>query len=359
MPFGATYVTADYVATRPYVRPGPRIRLSDAYFRDGERWVTIFHPRNLRHWRALSRLYLAVRDFRVRLNRMRAALPNVCQAELLAQDPLLRHWTEVPAVDFLRTNGLEAINEIFTAPIVNSTVFVPPQHVNTFYYLATLQPMVVPTYYADLSQTVHRLTHGYERRIVRDRVVSLEDTQGGFRVGTEQGEYQARNVVIATPTRNTATYCPEFGPDADDTMRNVAYCTLHVVGQRRAPYRPGKMLFLRPEEPATVLFAWPGTNVDVLYARALSPDLRKYYEHYRIVGRVAWKTAVLLSGSRWRPLEPRPGLFTIGDHNLCGLEDSFLTGVFAANRIAAEKSHKMIQVPAWIHGVARQVGVEP
>lgn len=51
---------------------------------------------------------------------------------------------------------------------------------------------------------------------------------------------------------------------------------------------------------------------------------------------VYWKTAVQLSGNRWRPLQPRPHLFTIGDHNVVGLEDTYLTGLFAANRILSQ-----------------------
>ena len=65
----------------------------------------------------------------------------------------------------------------------------------------------------------------------------------------------------------------------------------------------------------------------------MDPDLSAYYEHHEIVGRVGWKTAVQLATSGWRPLAPRPGLFTIGDYNICGLEDSYITGLFAANRI--------------------------
>ena len=43
--------------------------------------------------------------------------------------------------------------------------------------------------------------------------------------------------------------------------------------------------------------------------------------------------AIQLSQREWRPLQPRRNLFTIGDYNVCGLEDSYLTGLFAANKI--------------------------
>jgi hypothetical protein len=356
-PFGTTYVTADYTATRPYVPPGPRVRRRDLHFPDADRLVTLLHPRTFRHRRALGRLLLAVADFRLRLNRLRAAAPFVCQAELLRRDPVLARHAAEPAAEYIRANGLGAVDEVYAGPVVHSTVFAPPERLNTFYYLACLQPVLVPTYLADLTGAVDRLTRGYADRVISDRVVSLEERRGGFAVRATACEFAARNVVVATPARNTAAFCPELGCAPGDGMRDVAFSTLHVAGRRRPEYRPGKTVFLRPGEPATVLFPWPGSGLDVLFSPTPDPDLSRYYEGWRVVGRAAWKTAVLLSGAAWRPLEARPGLFAVGDHNVCGLEDSFLTGLFAANRILAGRSHEAERVAAGVHRVAGQVCV--
>jgi hypothetical protein len=134
-------------------------------------------------------------------------------------------------------------------------------------------------------------------------------------------------LVLTIPRRNSDPLLP-----TGSTARNVAVCTLLVRGERNGRHLPGKTVFLREDHPARVL--WPQRNGDdIVYADRLDPDLSAYYDRYEITGAVEWKTAMQLSGPRWRPLQPRRNLFTIGDHNIGGLEDAFLTGLFAANHI--------------------------
>jgi hypothetical protein len=333
--FGAMYVTDDYRHVRQFVDRGVRLRRRDVFYRHGDELLPLLHPRVLRQGRALTRIFAELVELRRQLNRLRAACPMVCQADLLRRDPFLERLTSEPAAEFVKRNGLADFGGVYVDPVVNATVFAATGQVNTFYYLAALTPVLVPTYLGDFSRTLDRLTAGYREKVLLDRVLAVAtSSRGDFQVTTAELDLRARNIVVATPAHNLREFFPEIDRSGEDGLMEIPMVTLHVRGRRRPEYRLGKIVYLGPGEVATVLLAIsPG--LDVLFTRAPDPDLSPYYEQCEIIARVRWKTAVQLSRAAWRPLAPRPGLFTIGDYNLCGLEDSYLTGLYAANRIIA------------------------
>jgi hypothetical protein len=64
-----------------------------------------------------------------------------------------------------------------------------------------------------------------------------------------------------------------------------------------------------------------------------SPDFAKYFADWTVDDHVVWDPAFHLLGDVLLDCEQAPGLFLIGDHNVCTLEDAYITGVYAANRI--------------------------
>jgi len=332
--FGAAYVTSDYRHILGLVDRGPRILMKDCFFRDGHRYLTVFHPSTIWKLPALGRLYRLVLGFRQRVLRMRAQMPRVCQRTLVERDPELARLLRQPASELVREHGLEEINRVFCAPLFWSTLFVPYHRANAFYYLANLFPIVLATYAIDATHTVDRLVTGFRDRIHTAKVEAIEELEGGgaFRVEAAGLRLRCRNLVLAIPARNATPLLPGA---VGAPVQNVPFCTFHVEGERRRDHFPGRTVFLGEDQPATIL--WPQRNgTEIAFGPDPEPDLSPFYARYRIAARVAWRTAVQLSGSEWRPLRPRPNLYTIGDHNLCGLEDSYLTGLFAASSIAAE-----------------------
>ncbi len=327
--FGAAYITSDYRHLLQFADRAERVYLKDIYFFDGSRFITVLNPVNLKRARPLGRLYQLVIAFRRRLNRLRAGSAHTCQKALLESDPILQAYVEQPAVELVAQHGLEEVTEIYCGPMFYSTLFVPWTEANAFYFLANLFPIWLAVYTADLSQTAQRISEGYGDRIVRDKVVAVEQEgpEGPFIVESSEGRWRAEQLVMAVPNRNAASFFPLQGEPHD-----IPYCTIHVRGTRRTEYKPGKTVFLREEHPVRVL--WRQRNgVDIIFTPDPEPDLSAYYKDYDIVAAAAWKTAVQLNFGAFRPLQPSPNLFAIGDYNICGLEDSYLTGLFAANRI--------------------------
>lgn len=329
---GATYITSDYRHTSRFIDRGRRVGFRNTFFLDRGCYRTILDSYNLHRARALARLYRQLIQFRVHLNRLRARSPWQCQAKLLRSDPLLQKSVEQPASEFVKQNGLEELDVVFTNLLVRSTVFVETHEVNTFYYLAVLMPILLPTYLADFSQTLPRLTQGFGDRLYQAKVERVEDLPDGtFHVAAGHDEFRATNVVIATPSHNSRTFFPQLAA-MPSCGRDIAITTVHVTGTRRPEHLPGQVVFLPRDHHATVLLPI-GNGSDMFFSATPKADLSRYYTKARVTASACWKTALTLAGCQWRPLSPRPHLYTIGDYNICGLEDSYLTGLYAAHCI--------------------------
>jgi hypothetical protein len=185
-------------------------------------------------------------------------------------------------------------------------------------------------YFADFTQLVAKLTKGFKDKICLEKVTSLEELpeKNIFHVKTATHSYHAKNVVISTPARNTKV----FYDKAPSAVKNSPIHVFHVEGKRRKIYKPGKSLVFKPGSDVECFFALK-KNFDILYTPVREPDFDRYYPQYTLVDKLSWKTGTQLSSHEWRPLQMKENLFTIGDYNICGLEDSFLTGLFAANKI--------------------------
>ena len=327
--FGAAYVTPDYQHVLPFVDRIESNRMRDVYYWDGRRMITVFSPRNLIRAAQLAKIYALLIPYRRHLNRLREQVPHECQKTLMEHDDLLSKYVRMPASEFVERHGLHAMNTIFCDPLQHSTLFVTTEQTNAFYWLANLFPSLIPAYTVDVRPAVGRLTAGWEQQILPHKATAVTPVDGGNRFEVRVGEetIACRNLVVAVPRHNS-----EGLVDVPCSTKTVPYCTVHIRGQRRRAYKPGKTVFLRREHPIRCL--WPqSSGVDIAFGPTENPDLSEYYERYEIFGSVAWKTACQITGADWRPLRVRENLFAIGDHNILGLEDSYLTGLYAANRI--------------------------
>ena len=116
--------------------------------------------------------------------------------------------------------------------------------------------------------------------------------------------------------------------------------TLHVRGTRRPPFHDKPVVFLRSQghNGLYALFQMkPG--VDLVYSKYGSIDLSVYYTSYEIVRDVSWNPAMIVPDDTFIDQRLDTNLYLASDYNISGLEEAFLTGFYAANRIISSEKH--------------------
>jgi hypothetical protein len=337
---GATYLNEDYVNVRRFVGLGPPLCRTEMYLHDGERRRRLVAPATLRHGAALLRLLRILRAFRRELQAFRRAAAEVPQAELRPRFPLLDRLARLPAVRLIRELGLEELHAEYLIHAFRATYFRgAASQAHALGYLAGLLPLLVPCHRADFAGTYDRLISPIRDRIVRERVVRLRRLEPhGFRVTTPAGrQVHSRWVILALPYHNASRLHRVPGP-----QRWAGATIVAVVGERREPFREPPFLLLGPAvSPVALMWRQPEGH-DWLFSLAPAPDLRGLYAGHAVLQQVTWTCAVTLPGPRWVPLQLAPGVLLASDYNLCSMEDCFLAGRCAANRILQDPVRRTV-----------------
>ncbi len=326
---GAVMMNNDYVHVKPHAGKAFKSVPWRSYIWDGSKGVNSV-------LRMLSpevfRLGKVFGEFNRAYSRFRSEAPYVCQKTLMERDPLLRKLVSQSAQEFVKEHKIESITGRFLGPVAGAIFLGDWRQMNAFHFCAGISCLGNGSINADWTGTVESLTRGYTDKIIMDKVTSIDapDENGFYQVKCEGRRVRAKTIVLSVPG------------DAGDKLLGVngsakreACHVFHIEGKRRALYRPGASLIMDPDEEILLFFPLPDA-VEVVYSRSAEPDFSRYYEDYTIIAQHFWQPAIQLSRGEWRPLQRESNFFTIGDYNVCGLEDSYLTGLFAANKILAQ-----------------------
>jgi len=330
---GAVMFNNDYIHVKQHARRSFKNRPWHSYIWDGTKGVNFMLRMNILK---IFRLKKVFGEFNKTLNRFRAQAPHICQKTLMEKDPLIRKLVSQSAEDFVKEQHMETLTGRFLGPVAGAVFLCDWKQMNAFHFCVGIVCTGNGACNADWSHTIESLTKGYIDKIVIDKVESIEETDDGgtYRIRSKKREYTAARVVLAVPAAAGTEMLY-----IRNTAQPIDCHVFHIDGKRLDLYRPGRSLLMGPNDEIKLFFSLPD-GIDVVYSGHTAPDFDRYYEYHTIIEHHFWKPAIQLSQDEWRPLQPKPNLFTIGDHNICGLEDSYLTGLFAANKII-ERSHNV------------------
>ncbi len=325
---GAYYVTRDYSHVNGFVDRGRRIkrRLILRGAEDGS-----FSRSNLPlllHMPQALRFIQLIRQFRRHYEAFKLECQVMSQAEAIRGDPLLWDLYNEPAPDFIRRNRIEDIARSYLAQYAQGTAFASIERLSTFTMLVGALPTIVPIF--EYSFRLDALTAGFEDSLLSDSVTRLARSSDGYVLHTLSGEtFTADNVVVATPIDVSARL---LGLEQIKAPMDAHMFVL--TGSLRHPWSQATHSLFPEVDDTFAIAKQPGGRT--LFASASEhPDFSRFFETWEVIEHHHWNPAFHLGGSALLECEQGPGLYLIGDHNVCTLEDSYITGVYAAKRILA------------------------
>ena len=324
---GAYYVRSDYTHVNRFADRGRRIeRRSLLRGSEDGSWTHSDLPLLL-HPRQTIRFLRLMREFRLHYEAFKNACLEASQADVIRADPLLHGLYRESAPDFVERHRIGAISRHYLEPAIRATGFTTLDGLTAFTLLVGVLPMVVPMF--EYAFDLDALVAGFEQAIALDSVTALSPISDGFSIRARGGaSIDAENVVVATPS-DVAARLLELGP----VKRPISVHMLLVRGAVRRPWSTAPYSVFPPGDEIFAIARQAGGSTLVTAATG-DPDLARIFSECEVVEHHHWAPAFHLGGDALLECEQQPGLYLIGDHNVCDLEDAYITGVFAASRIS-------------------------
>ena len=325
---GAYYVRGDYDHVNQFVDRGRRIKRRHVLRGDPNGSFTRRDVPLLLHPLQAVRFVRFMRRFRRRYETLKQDCVAMSQAQAIRADPLLCGLYQESAPRFIRRNRIEDIARSYLAPAVQGTAFTSMDRLTAFTMLVGVLPLIVPMYEYTFRFDV--LIAGFEDALLIDSVTAVTPTGDGYSIQTRNsGAMSADNVVVATPTDVSARLL-----DLGRVKSPIDAHMFLVRGKLRRPWTQATFT-LFPDGDRILAIAQQTDGSTLFCSASDDPDFERYFTTWDVVEHHYWNPAFHLEGDALLECEQAPGLYLVGDHNVCDLEDTYITGIYAANRILA------------------------
>jgi len=321
--YGAYFVLSNYKHILPYVKKEARLQPFFVDFHgegeDAYRLLKIsWHPiQVLRLLHLLHRFNSTYRKFKYLCEKQ-------SQKQVIRSDPDLHKLYSQSADEYIQEQRIAEIANEYLCQGIYMCTFLPLTEVSAFDFMRLCLALVMPAY--EFTFLDKKATESFSENIRFDSVTGIHEGE----VAAKNGKvYRAKNIVVATPPHISAELL-----DLPTIKKGSDAFVFHVSGQLRSEWQDGQfelfkssssVIFIRKQRDGSYIF----------YSKIPDPDLESYFTHYDILFKKYWDPAFNITGKTLLDLEQGNGIYLIGDHNVIGLEDAYISGLLAANRIIA------------------------
>lgn len=323
--YGAFFVCSDYHNFLPFVTIGDRIRLRDFCFHDKDERYVLFEPKLLPYSLQFMKILHLLYKFRKAFRKFRKASEIMSQKEAIERDSFLNELYMKNAADFVKEHKLQAGTETYLSKSLYSTTFSTIHEMNALSYLQFLLPLITPIYTFTFEK--ERMISSFRDKIVLDCVTDVQYTNDQYTIKSNKHIFSATSIVFATEI----TWSKHFA-SVHEANRPVSTHMLHVQGRPKTIIAQKRYQLFSPLSSVQAI-ADLKDGTYLFYFKDECPPLKKYFIEPRIIAHHFWNPAGTINGQNLIESKRGNNMYLIGDYNVAGLEESYITGLFAANQI--------------------------
>jgi hypothetical protein len=328
--YGAFFVCSDYYNTLKYVTLGSRIRLRDFCFHDDDDFYFLFEAKFISYLFQFLKIIKILYKFRKALRKFRKNSENVSQRKAIENDSFLYELYMKNAVDFVMEHNLQAGTETYLSKALYSTTFSTIHEMNAFSFLQFILPLITPIYRFTFEKD--KMIKPFQDKLVIDRVTNVRFENGKYKIKSNKNLFYAKNIVLATEIGWSKNFA-----GVKKTNKPVSTNMLHIQGEPKDIITQKKYHLFSVDSNVQGI-ANLGDGTYLFYYKDKQPSLERFFSKHQIIGSHFWDSAGTINGHRLIESNRSKNMYLIGDFNIAGLEESYITGLYAANQIITKKS---------------------
>jgi hypothetical protein len=323
--YGAFFVCSDYYYFLKYIKLKTRIRLRDFCFHDKDKKFVLFEPKLIFYIMKYIRLFKIQFKFRKKLRQLREKSVTISQKKIIENDKFLNSLYMKNAKDFVNDLGIQKLTNTYLSKALYSTTFSRIHEMNAYSFLQFLLPLITPIYNFKFDKD--KMIKSFKDKILIGCVTDIKFKNNKYEIKSNNKVYYCKNIVLATPI----TWSKNF-VKIKKINKSISTNMLHIEGAIQEKFSKKLYHLFSPFENVQAIADLKNGTYLTYYKKEL-PNLKKIFKKHKIIYEHFWNPAGTINGNNLIECYRGNNMYLIGDYNIAGLEEAFITGLYAANQI--------------------------
>jgi len=323
--YGAFFVCSDYYNVLKYVTVQSRIRLRDFCFHENDDKFVLFEPQLLVYLYQFLKIQKLLYRFRRSLRFLRKTSETQSQKTIIEADPMLYELYTKDAVDLVKELDIQRVTEKYLSKALYSTTFSSISEINAFSFLQFLLPLITPIYTFIFEK--EKMIAPFRENIHLGSVTDIRHKDDYYTIKTNGKIYRAKNLVLATEIN----WSQQFA-GVKKVNKPINTNMLHIRGTPKKSISKKKYQLYSYHNAVQAITTLPDRTY-LFYYKNEQPLLKHFFTKPQVIAHHFWNPAGRINGHVLIESNRGNNMYLIGDYNIAGLEEAFITGIYAANQI--------------------------